>query len=78
MSIFRSKTPNYGSSPGGGNGSAVPSSHFNLCGWLSSLISTPTPSYRSAPPCGSDSPAQNSDPDRSTEVGTEQQRHPCR
>ena len=83
MSIFRSPTPNYRSSPGGGGG-AVPNSRFNLCDWLSSLISSPTPGYRSAPPDGGyPSPGDgNPPPDDRTdcpdEPGNQQQRPPCR
>jgi len=75
MSIFRSKTPNYRSSADG-SGSPVQSAQFNLCGWLSSLISSPTPSYRSPPP-DSDCPPPD-DGDCSNQVGSQAQRPPCR
>ena len=81
MSIIRTPTPKY---LGKGDARGAESARFDLCAWLASLVKTPTPQYRAAPPDGCDpSPPPPSDgkPDdpscESQGVGAQQSRPPC-
>ena len=80
MSIIRTPTPNYLSQ---GDTRGVTSTRFDLCAWLVSLVKSPTPRYRAAPPDGCDpSPPPSCDepdpPDCSSAgVSAQQSRPPC-